>query len=444
MRFTTAALVAALMMTPAKAQSEAQTAVSLPEGFDAGSVLVLSDGAMLASGYIDGHLGPRRPDLLSVINPENGARTNVGVSNSVATWPNTMALTPDGRFAIVAEPFAQPPESAETFEAIERGRKLTVIDLADSAGPKIVQTLDAPSAPAAVDVHPSGNVVAVTLPFAGQIAIYPLADGQLGDPSLHELQVENLANTFVPEFSWRPDGQFAAVTLGGADRVVFYRFDEARLAPWGPPVRTAPLPGMGVWTPDGQHYLVTTITATGDMAQVSYGQNASLLAVIAFDETQERDSLPRRANDRRTTYESPAIQHARLGHFPLGQGYVESIAISPDGRNLAVANMRASWLPKEHPGRSDGSEVTLFSFDPARGRLERIANLQLPEVILPQGLTFDADGSHIALTSFQHDDRDGGSLYVFALTDQQSSLKLRQIGNATSLPRGAHHLVVKP
>ncbi|MEM9766189.1 MAG: hypothetical protein AAF968_27560, partial [Pseudomonadota bacterium] len=116
------AIAAALLVAASTAPAFADTEVGVPEGFDGRAIVALADGAMLATGYIDGILGPRRPDVLTLVPIGGGEATEIAVSNSVATWPNTMALTPDARYAIVAEPFAQPAEAAETFEGIERDR----------------------------------------------------------------------------------------------------------------------------------------------------------------------------------------------------------------------------------------------------------------------------------------------------------------------------------
>ncbi|MEO0818901.1 MAG: hypothetical protein AAF074_00605 [Pseudomonadota bacterium] len=205
-------------------------------------------------------------------------------------------------------------------------------------------------------------------------------------------------------------------------------------------MRTAPLPGMGRWTPDGRHFIVTTITATVDMAQHGYGQNASLFAVFRFDDTAAPDTPPRRANDRKTTYASPDIQHAHIAHIPGGMGYVESFALSPDGRFLAAANMAASWLPAGHPGRTELSEVALFEIDGPTGALSEVARERLPGVILPQGITFDADASHLAVTSFQHDDREGGSVAFLEIRARGGAVTLSPTGPVLPAPRGVHQL----
>ena len=433
----TAVLTLGLAFSPAVVPG---TEATEPSAFDGRALVALADGAMLASGYIDGHLGPRRPDLLSVI-PLSGdnslQRQDIEVSNSVATWPNVLALTADGSFAFVTEPFGQPGDEATEFSEIPRGSRITVVDLSNLQTPRIVQEVEGAGPPAAIDLHPSGDLVAVTLPFDGRIALYPFAEGRLGAPTLHDLGLEELTNSFVPEFKWHPSGDFAAVTLGGADLVAFYRFDGEVLLPWGEPLRTAPLPGKGAWTPDGRYFVVTTITVTGDMAQLGYGRNASLFAVFAFDGDQTPGSPPRRANDRSTTYESAPIQHARVAQVPAGMGYVENFAISPDGNWVIGLNMVASWLPSDHPGRSDYSELTLFAFDRETGMMTPRGVTRLDGIVLPQGITFDASGRNLAVTAYQGYDGGDGSLTFWHLeTGAQPTLS--QIGDPLPMPRGLH------
>ncbi|WP_227270970.1 lactonase family protein [Roseobacter weihaiensis] len=405
-------------------------------------LIALSDGAMLATGYIDGLLGPLTPDLLSIVSrsDENTwTRADVEASNSVATWPNVMAVVQDGSVAIVSEPFAQPDEKALEFSEIEQGSTLSLVDLSDSTAPVVRQTVTTSSAPAAIDIHPSGELVAVTFPFNGEIGLYPFDDGQLGEPTMQPLGLEGVSNTFVPEIKWHPSGDFAAITLGGANQVVFYRYADGILEPWGEPITTAPLPGRGQWTKDGAYFLTTVINITGDLAQLSYGQNTSLLTVIAFDDDDEPNSPPRRANDRSTTYESAPVQHAVVASVPSGMGYVENFAVSPDERYVVGLNMVASWLPRDDPGHTDYSELTLLTLDPETGLAEYRSTTRMPGVVLPQGIVFDREGRHIAVTSYQDVDGGPGHLALWAF-DPESSTPFISVGEPIGMPRGVHFL----
>ncbi|WP_227271482.1 lactonase family protein [Roseobacter weihaiensis] len=405
-------------------------------------LVALSDGAMVATGYIDGLLGSRAPDLLSVLSRSadgTWVRSDVDVSNSVATWPNVLAVTADGQIAISTEPFAQPAEDAREFSEIEQGNTLTVIDLSDRANPTVTQTVEAAGPPTAIDIHPSGELIAVTYAASGQIALYPFEDRQLGEPTVQDLGIEDIDNTFVPEIKWHPSGEFAAVTLGGAARIAFLRYADGVLEPWGASISTAPLPGKGEWSADGRHFLVTTINITGDLAQLGYGRTSSLLTVVRFDDNDAPDSVPRRTNDRSPTFESEPVQHAVAAVAPFGMGYVENFAISPDGAYVVGLNMVASWLPKDHPGHTDYSELTVLEIDVETGAIQAIGATRLPNVTLPQGIVFDDEGRHVAVTSYQGPDGGPGQIEFWSFTPDGDD-PFARVGDAIPAPRGVHFL----
>jgi len=412
------------------------------EPFENSELIVLSDGAMLATGYINGILGPREPDLLSILSQADDGTWQMGraeVSNSVGTWPNVLAITEDGKFAVSTEPYAQPGNDARTFSDKKLGSRLTVVDLSDKNQPRVMQLVEASGPPTAVDIHPSGQVVAVTYAAHGQIALYPFDDGQLGTPSILNLDKASLGNTFVPEFKWHPSGEFAAVTLGGAAKIAFFRYQSGALEPWGAPVSTAPLPGKGYWAKNGRYFLVTTINITGDLAQLGYGQTTSLLTVVRFDDNLIPDSAPRRANDRSTTYESAPIQHSVVAVAPSGMGYVENFAVSPDENYIVGLNMVASWLPKDHPGHTNYSELTLLAFDDQTGAVSPMGKARLADVTLPQGIVFDETGQYLAITNYQGPN--GGLGHVeFWSFKPQADQPFSRVGSPIPAPRGTHFI----
>jgi WD40 repeat protein len=354
-----------------------------------------------------------------------------------------LAVTPDGQTAISTEPLAQPNAEARAFREIAQGSTLTVVDLSDRGNPTVLQTVEAAGPPTAIDIHPEGDVIAVTYAALGQIALYPFENGQLGEPTVQALGIEGLVNSYVPEFKWHPSGDFAAVTLGGAAKIGFFRYADGMLEPWGAPISTAPLPGKGQWSADGRHFLATTINITGDLAQLGYSRTSSLLTVVSFDGTEVPDSVPRRANDRSTTYESDAIQHAVVAVAPFGMGYVENFALSPDGTHVVGLNMVASWLPKDHPGHTDYSELTVLTFEEETGAVEMKGKTRLPDVTLPQGIVFDDDGRHVAITSFQGPDAGLGQIEFWSFAPDAVE-PFARVGAAVPAPRGVHFLTKVP
>jgi hypothetical protein len=354
-----------------------------------------------------------------------------------------LAVADGGRTVISTEPVAQPDADARAFSEIVPGNTLTVVDLSDRANPTVRQTVSAAGPPTAIDVHPAGKVVAVTYAALGQIALYPYEHGKLGEPTIQDLGFAGLENAFVPEIKWHPSGEFAAVTLGGAAKIGFFRYIDGVLEPWGAPVSTAPLPGKGQWTADGRYFLATTINITGDLAQLGYGRSASLLTVVSFDGNDQPDSVPRRANDRSTTFESPSVQHAVVAVAPFGMGYVENFAVSPDGEHVVGLNMVASWLPKDHPGHTDFSELTVLAIEGETGAVAMRGTTRLPDVTLPQGIVFDSDGRSVAITSFQGVDAGPGQIEIWSF-DPDALEPFAKVGDPIPAPRGVHFLTKVP
>jgi hypothetical protein len=441
---------ALLLLAPAGAAS----AQEIGRDQNGRAAAIISDGDMVATGYIDGKLGPKRPDLLSIIGLGDGASRpmplgQIPVSNSVAGWPRNLATTPDGRFAIVTEVFGQRREADTDYASIPSGRLIQVIDIRNRLAPKLVQTVEVDGGPGAVDIHPGGQIVAVTLPAKGQMALYPFRDGRLGEPSVIGLGEIGVEQRGAQEFSWHPSGDFAAVTLGNANRVAFYRLTRAgenpRLELWGPPLETAALPGRGRWTRNGRFYIVTQIGITSDTVQVGYAQTASLLGVFAFDADTQPNSPPRRANDRKAAYQSAPVQHAHVAQLPAGLGYVENFAISPDERWLVGLNMVASWLPEGHPGRSVDSKLELFRLDAERGALTHVSTTSFAGV-LPQGIAFEPSGQGLVVTTYQGKDveRGGGTLHAFRLQQGEQPQLIKDETRSADIPRGAHTIELLP
>ncbi len=76
-------------------------------GFQAKQLVVASDGDMQAQAYAGEPLGPPARDTLSVIgfgpNGQSRLSGSTDVPNSVVGPPASLAVTPDGRYALVVE-----------------------------------------------------------------------------------------------------------------------------------------------------------------------------------------------------------------------------------------------------------------------------------------------------------------------------------------------------
>ena len=118
----------------------------------------------------------------------------------------------------------------------------------------------------------------------------------------------------------------------------------------------------------------------------------------------------------------------------------EGLAISPDGRLVATVNMRGTAFPPDSPRFQREASITLLAFDPATGRLRKLADHPF-EAALPEGGSFDAGGRHFLATVFQyHDGAPGGGIEVFRVVDGGAP-RLERLGRLP-MPHGVHHVAI--
>lgn len=142
-----------------------------PMNFAGRYLVSVSDADMLASAYEDGRLGSREgKDAISVIpvgkHVSKLKAYDTIASNSVAGPPVAVAVTPDGRYALVVETWQQRPEGAwenQTFRDLEQGDRILVFDLQDPTNPTLAQDLAIAERPDSVSINFDGSLVAVSL-----------------------------------------------------------------------------------------------------------------------------------------------------------------------------------------------------------------------------------------------------------------------------------------
>jgi len=249
--------VAALVGGSAIAQTPDRAA---PMDFQGRYLVSISDADMLASAYVNGLLGPREGrDALSVI-PLGGHTRDlqafeVEASNSVAGPPVAVAVTPDGRYAVVVETFTPRPDGdweSQTFADLQQGDRIQVFDLADPTEPTLVQTVALGERPDAVSINADGSLVAITFNPNGAgvetpLAILPFRDGQLGEPSFPAVPTLPEGDRLI-HAEWHPTRNVLALVNENAAEVAFAEVSiqggDALLQPWGNIVRIEKAPYM--------------------------------------------------------------------------------------------------------------------------------------------------------------------------------------------------------
>ncbi len=251
-----------------------------------------------------------------------------------------------------------------------------------------------------IEVHPSGKFLLTAQYGGGSTALFPLdADGQLGEPSIHEHQG---GSGVVPKrqegphphwVGFSPDGQYALVPDLGLDQIVIYKVDTAKpaIAPHGV---AQGIPGGGPrhmrFSVDGRFiYLLNELTlsvttfaweaATGTTKQltttpaiseaVKAGESFNSAAEILVHPSGDYVYSSNRGHDTVTVYranqETGELSVVQVQ--PVRGAFPRNINLDPTGTWLLAAG-------------ADSNTIAAHSIDPDTGKLtyQRGAIINVP------------------------------------------------------------------
>lgn len=278
----------------------------------------------------------------------------VEVEASVAGPPQAVAITPDGTLAIVSA-----PNRLASDGTLAWGRELQVVDLR-ATPPRV-------SARVPVSHHPQG----LAIDRAGRLLLAATTGGTLAAFAIERGALRPLGETAVSSgrlagVAIVPDGSAALVALRDEQGVAVVAIDGDRLVPM--PQRIAA--GVAPYAID--------IAADGRLAVVG---NVGLAGLAGPRERlgADRDSV---------TLIDLAVRPGRAVQHLTVPAVPEGVAISPDGRWIAVQAMDGSHLPAAHPARTPRGRLLLFAV--RGGRAEPVDDLPGGEA--GQGVAFSADG----------------------------------------------------
>ena len=445
-RFLARSLGIGLLLLPIAHASLAQDRVA-PLNFQGRYLVSISDADMLASAYVDGQLGPREgSDALSVIPLGGHVRDSqaheVGASNSVAGPPVAVAVTPDGRYAIVIESFAPRPEGNwedQTFADLSFGDRLQVFDLADPTRPTRVQEIIVAERPDAVSINRDGSLIAVTFHPAGAgtetpLALIPFSNGRLGEPVYPAVPPLPAGQRLI-HAEWHPTQDVLALVNETAAEVAFVQAaiqgNRLDLQPWGNGVKIEKAPYMARFTPDGRHLIVNNLFWGPDVEGTWSEAPLGSVNSIRLEAGTRSDGSPRHA----------LVSRAITGVSP------EGIAISPNGQFVVTTNLERSYLPYDDDRITWFSSLSLITLDPETGQLNHVGDYPY-DGILPEAAAFDASSQFLAVANYDHfDDRIQGSSIDFwriAADPLNPQPMLVQTRYSVPVTRGAHSLVLVP
>ncbi len=418
-----------------------------PLDFKGRYLVSISDADMLASAYVDGRLGGREgQDAINVVPLTGHARDlrahETAASNSVAGPPTAVAVTPDGRYALVVETFRPRPagdEQSQTFADLTHGDRITVIDLSDPTRPTQVQELVLAERPTSVSINHDGSLVSVTFHPDGAgtetpLALVPFENGRLGQPA-YPIVARIPQGDELVHAEWHPTQDVLALVNNTAAEISFVQVSRQgtnfELQPSGNVVEVEKFPFMARFTADGRHVLVNNLFWGADVEGTWSEAPRGSVVSIRLEAGTQADGSPRHA----------LVSRAMTGVSP------EGLALSPDNRYVVTTNLERSYLPYDDDRITWFSSVSLITLNPQTGQLNHVADYPF-DGILPEAAAFDASSQYLAVTNYDHfDDRVQGGLIDFwriasdPLNPQPMLVKTRY---SIPVTRGVHSMVLVP
>lgn len=343
----------------------AGTAVAACLAFGAAAEVAVTgnDGKRTLVGGVNTLLDAPRPDTATIIElsgPEPRTVATVAVPHSVVGPPNSVAITPDERFALLSS--AEKVDPADPKKTIPDNR-LSVIDLR-ATPPRVVQTLEVGAGPSGVSVNPAGTLALVANRVAGTVSVIRLRDGQF---SVAGTVTVGPASTGTSHAQFTADGRHALVTRDNDSIVSVLAIENetatkldrditAGVRPYGLSVG-----GNGRWAVVGN--VGRSTGNTGDLDTVSLIDlsrepfrtvdtvtvGATAEGVMASPDGEHAVAVVHNGTSRPTgdplrgtaAVKLLKVENGRLrvvAEAPAGD-WVQGMAFSRDGRTLLIGNM---------------------------------------------------------------------------------------------------------
>jgi DNA-binding beta-propeller fold protein YncE len=291
----------------------------------------------------------------------------VPIAQTAVGPPTAIAVTPDGRLALLANPASLDPADPGK---VMRGQDLQVVPLAGSA--PAVGHVALGHHPWSVAVAPDGRLAA-TANGDGTLTLLRIGGAEV--TVLRDVPVGS-ANSLDTGVAFSKDGHFLLASLRHDDVVTLFRVEGETLEAVRD-ITVGSNPYEIVTSPDGRFAAVSNI-----------GRNSG-----------DHDSI--------SLIDLAAEPVRTVGVFPVAPT-PEGLAFSPDSRFLAVNSINGSNLKAGNPFRSDHSLIQLFALDGSVPHLVGTAEVG-PNA---QGLAF-ADGGRLIVQDYASD-----ALLLFSASNQ--------------------------
>lgn len=334
-----------------------------------------------------------QPDSLSIIDfssfpPE--VRNIDNVSNSVLGPPSNIAISPDGKLALIAD-------SVKIDAAGPAGylpnNEIHLLDLAADP-PQMIATVKVGAQPSGISISRDGKLALAVNRAAGTVSVLKI-DGK-SVSHLGEITVSDpLAS--ASDVAISPDGKRALVSVQKTSILVELAIDGERVTTTGRQFAVYGQPYRVVISPDGK-FAIT--------AGAGFGSPTDRDAVSVIDLSADP---------------AHTIQHLTTGSSP------ESLEISPDGNLIAVVTMDGSNLAESDAARTEHGGLHIYQLD--EDGFKPSQSLETGRI--PEGVAFTNDGKFLVVQC--HPERE---LRIYSVKDgkvKDTGERIKVLGMPSSL-----------
>ncbi len=338
-------------------------------------------------------IGPGK-DTVSIVDissPESPRIiTNLPLTNSIFGPPVNLAITPDGRLAIVANSVNHVQEGTG-WKAVP-DNKLYVIDLTTSP-PSHIATVEVGKQPSGLDINRAGNLALVTNRADNSISVLSIQGKEVKLVDTVPMGEQVAAVAFTPDgkraLAAKFPGHKAALLEVDGQKVTYTKYDMM----------------VGLWpynigvTPDGR----LGITANNGNSGAADGQ-VDTVSIIDLEATPPR-----------------VIDQVVVGDGP------EGFAISPTGEIAVAILLRGSDAAKKAWFYKRNGSVAVLKIDGKK--VTKVGEVEVGR--LPEGAVFSPDGKYLYIGNFL--DRDVSILKVDGTKVTNTGKRLQLPGQPASM-----------
>lgn len=316
-------------------------------------------------------LSPPGKDTVSIIDIRDGAKprivVNLSLENSVFGPPTNLAITPDGKLALVANSI-DVVKDGDTLKSVP-DNKLFVIDLTTSP-PAVIATIQTGKQPSGMAINRAGNLALVANRADNSVSVLSISGKTVAVVGTVALAPADAPSQQPSAVAITPDGKRALVAKATANKVALLDIDGTTVTYKGYDMLTGVFPYNVQITADGRLGLVNhdgnagvadgqvstvavidmTLDPPREVDQVVVGDGPEGLAVsptsayaVTLLTNGSGGSVPNNAFFRHdhavaVLLKTDGKKVRKLGETEVG-ALAEGIAFSPDGQFLYIANL---------------------------------------------------------------------------------------------------------